>query len=506
MKSELQRLVALDRERVLISHISGLLQWDQETQMPPGAVDERSEQIAFLEGLAHEKSVDPEIGRLLESLGSTETNPQGDPSLDSVARGFLRVLRRAYDQQVKLPSDLVADMARARSLGQAAWVRAREENDFAIFLPRLERVVELQRRMAACLDSSRRPYDVLVDLFEPGSDEQTLRRVFMALKEDLVSLLERIRSRPQVDDAFLHRPCPDSEQETICRYFMETMGYDLNRGRLDRTAHPFTTTVGRADVRITTRYVIDDFMSSIFSVIHEGGHALYEQAIDPSAEYAGTCLYDAPSAGIHESQSRLWENVIGRSPAFWSREYPALKAVLGEVLSGVSEDAFVRAINKVEPSPIRTEADEVTYGLHIILRFEMESDLMSGRLAVRDVPEAWNAKTNELLGFTPQDDARGCLQDVHWAEGLFGYFPSYALGNLYAAQFVRALRGGVPDLDDRLKTGDYASARLWFAANIHAPGALYLPGELCERVTGEELNPRYFTEYLERKYSEIYGL
>lgn len=504
MRTELKKLIDLDRERVLVTHIASLLAWDQETHMPPGAEEERAEQLAWLEGAAHEKAVNPRIGEYLSALGCSDSNPRGDPGLGGDAGAFLRLLYRNYTREVKLPADLVTETAKAQSLGQAAWVRARSENDFAAFRPHLERILDLKRQAAVCLDPNKKPYDVLLDLFEPGSDEAQVRGVFEPLRKDLAALLAKIRSRPQVDDSFLRKPCSKEAQRTASRYFMELLGYDLRRGRLDVTAHPFTTTVGRADVRITTRYDEGYFLSSLFSTIHETGHALYEQGVNPPPEYAGTCLADGASMGIHESQSRMWENVVGRSRSFWSREYPALRAVLGEVLSGVSLDEFLRGINKVEPSLIRTEADEVTYGLHIILRFEMEADLLSGRLEVKDVPAAWNAKTKDLLGIEPPSDSKGCLQDVHWSAGLFGYFPSYSLGNLYAAQFVQALHRDL-DLDSCLKAGDYASVLGWLRKKIHASGAALLPKELCEGVTGKPLDAGHFVDYLNRKYSEIYG-
>lgn len=504
MRTELQKLIALDRERVLVAHVAALLAWDQETHMPSGAEEERAEQLAWLEGAAHEKAVNPEIGELLAALGCSDANPGGEAALGPDARAFLRVLYRNYTREVKLPADLVTETAKAQSLGQSAWVRARGQNDFSAFRPYLERILDLRKQAAACLDPNKKPYDVLLDLFEPGSDEDSVRRVFDPLRKDLTALLAKIRSRPQVDDSFLRKPCPKDAQAAASRYFIQLLGYDLDRGRLDITAHPFTTTVGRADVRITTRYDEGYFLSSLFSTIHETGHALYEQGVNPPPEYAGTCLADGASMGIHESQSRMWENVVGRSRSFWSREYPALRAVLGEVLSGVSLDDFLRGINKVEPSLIRTEADEVTYGLHIILRFEMEAELLSGRLAVEDVPAAWNAKTRDLLGIEPPNDAKGCLQDVHWSAGLFGYFPSYSLGNLYAAQFVQTMRKDL-DLDDRVREGDYAAVLGWLRKKIHTPGAALLPMELCERVTGRTLDAGHFVEYLNRKYSEIYG-
>jgi carboxypeptidase Taq len=502
MRKELSRLIELDREIVLLAHIQALLSWDQETYMPPKAVDERSEQIAFVEGLAHERLVSKEIGELLGALGST-----GGADLAPSEAAFLRVLRRAHDRAVKLPAELVADLARATTLGQAAWVEARSRSDFAAFAPYLERIVELERRQAACLSgaASDSAYDALLDLFEPGSTEASIRAVFGDLRRELVALLGKIQSRPQVEDSFLRRPCAAERQATISSWLMGLLAYDTSRGRLDTVAHPFTTTLGVDDVRITTRYLEDCFGSSVFSTIHETGHALYELGIAPGAEFVRTHLHDAASMAVHESQSRMWENMVGRSAAFWRPNYAKLSELAADALAGVGLEAFVRAINKVEPSLIRTEADEVTYGLHIILRFELESELISGRLAVRDLPSAWKAKTGELLGLVPPDDARGCLQDVHWSAGLFGYFPSYALGNLYAAQFWAAMEKETPDLEERIESGDLASLLAWLRRGIHQPGAACLPGELVRRVTGSALDPRHFVRYLNEKYSRVYG-
>ena len=505
MRKELARLIELDREVGLLGHIQALLGWDQETYMPAKAVDERSEQLAFIEGLAHDRLVAPEIGDLLAALGSTAFNPSGDASLAERERAYLRVLRREYDKATKLPSDLVAELARVASLAQAAWAEARERSDFPSFAPHLERIIELKKRQAACLGSGKNPYDSLLDLFEPGSTEASMTEAFAHLRGDLVSLLGKIGSRPQVEDSFLHRPCPADRQAAISEWLMGLLSYDRGRGRLDTVAHPFTTTRGVDDIRITTRYLDNYFPSGLFSTLHEAGHALYELGISPGPEFSRTRLHEAASMAVHESQSRMWENMVGRSATFWKGNYARLSSLAGDSLQGIGQEAFVRAINKVEPSLIRTEADEVSYGLHVILRFELESSLISGNLAVKDLPAAWNVKMKELLGVQPPDDARGCLQDVHWSAGLFGYFPSYALGNLYAAQFWSVMKREMPDIDARIESGDLASVLGWLGRNIHQPGATHLPAELLRRVTGGSLDQRHFVAYLNEKYSRIYG-
>ena len=505
MRKELERLIELDRERKLVGHIGALLGWDQETGMPPSAVEERSEQLALIESLAHEKSVKPELGELLEKLGSTVENPLGDPSLSSVERAYLRALRRSWDRDTKLPAELVAAAARATSLGQAAWVQAKKNNDFASFAPHLEKIIGIMREEASCLGPGKPAYDVLLDLYEPGSTEESIAAVFTRLRRDLVSLLGKIKMRPQVGDSMLHAMVGEARQRAASDWLMDLFAYDRSRGRLDVSAHPFTTTLGVDDIRITTRFLPDFLPSSLFSTIHETGHALYELGIAPGPEFRGTELAEAASMAVHESQSRFWENVVGRSEAFWKRNFTRLSEIVSPALDGVRREDFVRAINKVEPSFIRVEADEVTYGLHIILRFELESDLIAGRLAVADLPEAWRAKAKDLLGLEVRDDVRGCLQDVHWSAGLFGYFPSYALGNLYAAQFTAAMRKDLPDFDARIEAGDTRAILEWLRSKIHVHGATLLPGELVESVTGSALDPSHFVRYLEGKYSNIYG-
>ena len=441
----------------LLENRGAALGWEQETYMPRVAIEERADLLADIESAAHEKATSPEIGKLLDQLGSSTGNPGGPETLPTIDRAYLRVLRRKYDQATRIPTELVSEMAKATSLSQAAWVEARKNNDFRTFSPHLSRMIDFNRRIAACLAPEKKPYDVLLDRFEEGGTEAQVASVFGALRTDLVELLDKIRGRPQVDDSFLRRHCPAAAQTEASAYFMKTLGYDTSRGRLDTTAHPFTTTLGESDVRITTRYEESFFPSSVFSTIHETGHALYELGIDPSPEYRRTSLAEASSMAVHESQSRLWENTVGRSLGFWLQHLPRLKSMLAPTLDGVGLEDFYRAINRVEPSLIRTEADEVTYSLHVILRFEIESALISGDLAVNELPGAWNDGMKRLLGVAPQDDANGCLQDIHWSIGSFGYFPSYALGNLYGAQWWDAMKSQGLDPKAAVELGDLGS-------------------------------------------------
>lgn len=466
--------------------------------MPPKAIEERSSQLALLEGLAHQKAVNPEIGALLDAL-------EAKSDLSEDEKAYVRVVRRDYDRETKLPEAFVTEYAKAASLSQAAWADAKKNNDFETFKPHLSRMVELNKKKAHYLNPNAKPYDVLLDLFEPGSTQESVANVFMKMKTFLVDILSRIRERPQIEDKCSKRRIDPNTQERISKYFMNVLGYERDRGRLDVSAHPFTTTLGADDVRITTRYVEDYFPSSLFSTIHESGHALYEMGIDPNPDYRGTKLAEAASMAVHESQSRLWENIIGRSHAFWDHQFPALRALLGDAGEELDLESFVKSINRVSPSLIRTEADEVTYGLHVIARFELESALFNDSLSVEEIPQAWRAKYHELLGIEAADDRQGCLQDVHWSMGAFGYFPSYALGNLYAAQFWAALKQEIPDIEARISSGDTSAVLGWLRKNIHSQGARYTPAELVKKVTGQALDPTWFEKYLREKYSKIYG-
>ncbi|MFA6505580.1 MAG: carboxypeptidase M32 [Treponemataceae bacterium] len=498
----LKELHGLDLVARRMSRVSAILQWDQETYLPPAAVEERADQLADIEGIAHERATDPRIGHLLEKLGSTTSFPFGDESLPRLERDFLRAMRRDYDRRTKLPHDFVVSKARAEGLSQAVWVTARKSNDFALFAPHLRAMVGYAKKRAEYWGFAERQYDGLIDEYEPGMNENRLAALFGPLSFGLTSLLGKITLRPQPDSAFLLRTYPIVAQESFCDSVMNALGYDRRRGRLDRSAHPFTTSLGSDDVRITTRYDSTNMFSGLFSVIHETGHALYELGFDSSIR--GTHLADGASMGIHESQSRLWENVIGRSRAFWNGMFPSLKIAFPDSLRDVDTELFYRAVNVVKPSLIRVEADEVTYSLHVILRFNLERKLFSGELDVDDLPSAWRSGMRSLLGVENETDADGVLQDVHWSMGAFGYFPSYALGNLYGAQFWNALRLDVPDAAEHVEAGDFSVLSSWLHEKIHCLGRSVQPEDLVRSVCGESLSISPFLDYLEAKYSELY--
>ncbi|MDR2661998.1 MAG: carboxypeptidase M32 [Treponema sp.] len=537
MNGDLARLHALDTERMHLSRAAAALQWDQETCLPPLGVEDRAEQLAVVEGLAHEKLINPEIGELLDRLGfepdaavntgaaanaagsgpdaavNTDAAVTGAAAADlpALERDFVRVLGRDYRRAVRLPPAFVRECARTEGLAQAAWVDARKNSDFAAFAPHLERLIALARQKAgywgwgaASAGGRNSAYDGLLDFHEPGLGAAELAAVFGPLRERLSALLAKIAAAPPPEDAFLHRRYDVPQQDAFCRELLAGLGFDSRRTRLDRSAHPFTTTLGFNDVRITTRYGETDPLSGLFSVIHEGGHAFYELSLDPALR--SSCLAEGVSMGIHESQSRLWENVIGRSRAFWRGWFPRFKACFASPLEGVDGEQFYRALNRVSPSLIRVEADEVSYSLHVILRFELERRLFDGTLPVRELPAAWNAAMKEYLGLEPKDDAEGVLQDVHWSMGAFGYFPSYVLGNLYGLQFWEKLREAVPDTEAALEKRDYGAIHTWLREKIHAFGRRLSPGELLLQVTGKELSADPFVRYLEEKYTDLYGL
>jgi carboxypeptidase Taq len=504
-ESTLKDLHRIDREFGYLEKAAAALQWDQETYLPPQGVADRAEQLALMEGLAHERLTSTETGRLLEALGSTTATPRGDAALAPVERDFCRVLRRAYDRAVKLPPEFVADLARAEGHSQAAWVRARRTNNFAAFMPHLQGMIDMARKKAEYWGASGAGvYDALLDIYEPGISAAGIAALFGPLGERLSALIKKIARRPPPDAAFLDQDYPVETQARYCRDLLDSLGFDFSRGRLDISAHPFTTTLGFDDVRITTRYFPRNVLSGIFSTIHEAGHAFYELNIAP--ELRGSSLAGGTSMGIHESQSRLWENIIGRSRAFWTGQYPRIKTFFPDQLAAVDADTFYRAVNRVQPSLIRVEADEVSYGLHIILRFELEKRLFAGDLAVENLPEAWRSLMKELLGVEPPTDAEGVLQDVHWSMGSFGYFPSYFLGNLYGLQFWKKLREDLPDVETAISRGQFDPLYSWLRDHIHRWGSRLEPAELLRTVTGEALSMHPFLDYIEAKYTELYAL
>jgi carboxypeptidase Taq len=505
----LERLHQLDREYNHLAKVVAALQWDQETCLPPGGVADRAEQLALLEGIAHERLTSPELGRLLAEAGSDSQNPRGDEKLPPLERDFLKVLRRNYDRAVKLPPDLVRAEARAAGLSQAAWVGARKENDFAAFAPHLATMLDFARKKAICWGSGEKGggevYDGLLDFYEPGMSARDIAALFDPLGDKLGALLKRIGAAGSRGDvSFLTKEFDTPVQAAYNQELMRNLGFDLRRGRLDVSVHPFTSSLGFDDIRITTRYFKDNPLSGIFSTIHESGHAFYEMGLSP--ELRGTCLAEGVSMGVHESQSRLWENVVGRSRAFWEAQYPGLKARFPRQLEGVDTDAFYRAVNQARPSLIRVDADEVSYGLHIILRFKLERKLFTGELTVEELPGAWRKGMKDLLGIEPETDTQGVLQDVHWSMGSFGYFPSYALGNLYALQIWKKLRRDLPDIEKAIARGDFGDLRAWLGEKIYARGCRPDPAELLMGITGERLSAIPFLEYIESKYMELYGL
>ncbi|MDH5562098.1 MAG: carboxypeptidase M32 [Nitrospirota bacterium] len=505
-------LVSLDaltsklREIHHLRDAAAVLSWDQETYMPPRSGAIRAEQLATLQTLAHNQFVSTDIESLLTSFLDIETGiilPEQQTSLDEPTHALLRETWRDFSRAKKLPSSFVNELERECSLAQQVWAEARKTNDFQRFLPNLERLVGLKRQEADYLGYTDSPYNALLDTYEPGSTVAQLRPLFAELRTHLIRLLDQIRNSPvQPNTSLLTQSFDTTKQVDFGRLVLKHMGYDFQRGRLDLSAHPFTTSFHPTDVRVTTRVFDADLPSCLFSCIHEGGHGLYEQGL-PS-KYYGTPLSEAISLGIHESQSRLWENSVGRSKAFWQYFYPKLQEIFPAQLGGVQADEFYFAINRVAPSFIRVEADELTYNLHIMVRFEIELDVIEGRVQVEELPEIWNAKIQEYLGITPPNDAEGVLQDVHWSFGAFGYFPTYTLGNLYAAMLFHQAKKDIPTLEKTIGEGNFLPLKNWLNDQVHQWGRQYSASELIQRVTGQALTPEPFIQDLEEKFGNLY--
>jgi carboxypeptidase Taq len=486
-----------------IGHIGkamAVLGWDQQCYMPPGGAHERAGQFGVLGKFTHEMFVADETRKLLEGA---EAEADGLDA-DSDERLTLRAVRRSFDKSVKIPSALVAEMGMQTALAHEVWVKARKASDWNAFSPTLEKLLDLSRQAAEYLGYEDCAYDALLDQYEPGMKTADVERVFDELRPGLVDLVKTLAAAPPIDDSVLRRDYPQEGQRAFSEFIVRKLGFDFERGRMDTAVHPFCTSFSRNDVRITTRYDLNWLPCALMGSIHETGHALYEQGFDPKDD--NTPLSDSASLGFHESQSRLWENIVGRSRAFWNVYLPDLKKQFPGVLDDVDVPTFYRAINKVEPSLIRVEADEVTYNLHIMLRFEMEKSLIDGSLAVKDVPEAWNEKMREYLGITPPNDADGCLQDVHWSGASFGYFPTYSLGTLLSAQLYDKALADNPAISTDLENGEFASLLSWLRENVHKPGRRYLPAELVQRICGEPAQSRSYLKYLNTKFRDVYGV
>ncbi len=488
------------REQYDLTAISALMGWDQSTYMPPKGGAARGRQLALVERLAHERRTDPALGRLLDEL---------QPFVDSLPpdddrAAMHREARRSYERAVRIPASFAGAFAEHTSETFMVWIDARPANNFAAVQPYLQKTLDMSRQMSHYLADSGHIADPLIDFADQGFTVAELRPLFARLGAALASLVKQIGERPQVDDSVLHRHYPRAGQLAYGEQVASAFGYDFQRGRQDETHHPFMTKFGYDDVRITTRVDEHDLGNALFGTMHETGHALYELGIDPA--YASTVLDAGASSGVHESQSRLWENIVGRSAAFWQHYYPSLQAAFPAQLAGVSAEAFYHAVNRVAPSLIRTEADEVTYNLHVIIRFGLELDLLEGKLAIAELPEAWHARYSEALGVRAPSDVDGVLQDVHWYGGpIGGSFQGYTLGNIMAAQFYAAALAAQPAIEQEIGRGEFSTLHTWLREHIYRHGAKYTPGDLLLRATGQPLTVEPYLEYLRAKFSGIYG-
>ncbi|MEV4881747.1 carboxypeptidase Taq [Chitinophaga ginsengisegetis] len=473
-----------------------VLGWDQETYLPEKGAGFRGQQITTLSSIAHELFTAPELETILQGL-------KGNTTLDPVEQKNIILSTEDFEKNKKYPAAFVAEMSRVTNESYHAWIKARKANDYSIFAPALARMIELKKQETDILGYEGHPYNALLNEYEKGAHTGMLDTIFNEVKTALSPLLTQIEQQPAINKDFLHLHYNRDAQWKFGLALLENMGYDLKAGRQDVSEHPFTTSFNPLDVRVTTRIDENDFGNMTWSCIHEGGHALYEQGL-PTEQYGLPCG-EATSLGIHESQSRLWENNVGRSLLFWQYHYPRLQQLFPENLGNVSLDAFYKAINKVQPSLIRTEADELTYHFHIMIRYEIEKGLIDGSIDVKDLKHTWNEYYRQYLHVTVPDDVHGVLQDIHWSHGSFGYFPTYSLGSFYAAQFFAAAQKQVPGLDARIAGGDYQPLLEWLRTNVHPFGRFYTSNELCEKVTGKQLVFGEFLTYAKGKYGGIYG-
>ncbi|ACO47997.1 carboxypeptidase M32 [Deinococcus deserti] len=486
--------------------ILNLLTWDTRTQMPPGGSQSRAQQTATLSGLAQQRLLDPAFEHAARAALSAAEPASVPARAAQQAISAVRALKR-------VPVELTRDLALTKSAAQDAWADARAHSDFSRFAPHLTRMVDLQRRLADALGYDAHPYDALLNLYEPGLTAATLQPLFSQLRTHHLSLLREVQAQPQPRLDFLERDYDVAAQQILALELAQAIGYDLTRGRLDASAHPFEISFTREDVRITTRYHPNFLPGALFGVLHEAGHAMYEQGVSSelsrsvlASDLLGLYAVGGASYGTHESQSRLWENRVGRSRAFWDQHYPRAQALFSSQLADVTVVEFHRAVNRVQPSLIRVEADELTYDLHIMLRVDIESALIAGDLKVQDLPEMWNARIESDLGLKVPDDARGVLQDIHWSAGLFGSFPTYTVGNIMAAQFYEAAHAALPDLEASLARGEYGPLRIWLTEQVYQHGRTFTPHELLERTTGRGLDAAPYLTYLSGKYRDLYGV
>ena len=502
MNIKLQTLKMRLAEVVDLQRSAALLSWEQQTYMPPGGAKARAEQLATLQGLAHRLFITDEIGGLVKELSNSSEQQWG---YDTNEASLIRFVARQHERERKVPSELVAELASTTALAQEAWALARQNDDYPTFQPHLQRVINLTRQQAECFAPYSHLYDPLLDKYEPGMKTSEVQKMFTGMKDELIDLVNKINSRTGVvKNEFLYGDFDIDRQREFGLCIAKKFGYDLDRGRQDETLHPFCTHFSIDDVRITTRFDNGFLPSALFGTMHEVGHALYEQGISPELDRTG--MDTGVSLGVHESQSRLWENLVGRSQSFWMHFFPKLQMVFPDEFGEVTQDEFYRAINRCEPSLIRVEADEVTYNLHIIIRFELELELLSGDLHLNDLPGAWREKYKDYLGVAPHNDADGVLQDIHWSIGAIGYFATYTIGNLLSVQLFDCVQTDIIDLEADISKGNFDSLLHWLRENIYCHGSKFTPVELVERVTGDSMDSRPYLNYLQNKYSDIYNL
>ena len=500
MEEDLNQLKSILGEIFDLNAAKSLLGWDHQTYMPKGGVKDRSEQIATLSRLVHQKSTSGDMGSLLEKLDIYRK--QLDPESNDAC--LLTQVKRIYDKETRIPTAWITNFSRIITLGQSAWQNAKRDSDFSIFLPHLQEIILMRQEYSSFFQPYQHIYDPQLDDFEPGMTTIEVQEIFNPLRETQVDIVQQIVESNQVDNKFLHQSFDEQNQWKFGVDVITTLGFDWERGRQDRSVHPFTTSFGQGDVRITTRLDSDNLNTGLFGTLHECGHALYEQGIHPAIRRSP--LATGVSSAVHESQSRLWENIIGRSLPFWQYFYPKLQQQFQSQLGSVNLATFYQGINIVKPSMIRIQADEATYNLHIMLRLDLEIALLEGSLEVKDLPEAWNAKMKSYLGVVPTDDASGVLQDIHWSGGLIGYFPTYALGNLVASQLWEKMEEDIPTIYEEISGGTFVSILEWLRQNIHRHGSKYRPTELIRRATGNGIHSKSYLNYLKKKYGEIYHI
>lgn len=494
-------LVSRLKQASLLASCSAVLEWDEQTYLPVEGTEHRANQLALLAGMIHEKSTTPEIGDLLLELEANHTYAE-----DSIESANIREARHEYNRSTQLPRRLVEELSRVATLSHHAWVEARKNDRFKDFLPWLDQMIDLKREQASAIGyQGTCIYDALLDEYEPGATSEMIEQAFLPLRNDLVTLVTAIRESGITPDiSILTRKYPVQKQREFSISAAEAIGFNFKAGRLDIAAHPFCSGFGPGDCRLTTRYDEHHFPGAFFGTLHEAGHGIYEQGL--CKEHFGTPAGSFTSLGIHESQSRMWENIIGRSRSFWNYFFQPAQKLFPDALANVPQEDFYRAINDVRPSYIRVEADEVTYNLHIMLRFELEKALISGDLEPKDLEAVWNEKFTQYFGITPDTSSNGCLQDVHWSAGLIGYFPTYALGNMYAAQFFNAAERELGNISQLIEKGEFSPLKDWLNQNIHQRGKLYRANRLVEVVTGESLSHEPLISQLQNKYNELYHL